>query len=463
MRSTANWIRALAAALAMPSGASASIPVNLSVTPADPNTFVLEATVTNPDDYTYQWSKGSLDGGVIVQLPSLSQPADRNGNGPGPVVFDSPDQRVTGVRLDVIGTYHLMVTVTEKADPTDQSFAFATIDFAPGAVDARFRDPNTHLRDFLSEKVGATRNATNPITTAYYRAVDPGNERTTLADFIRVNRLDQPGNSVSSFLNMSDLADGLRLTIRVNDDQHIASTFGTYESADDADDDENAGVTVAMEYSPGPGNPTPFAKFFMYDAAGNRVQTVDFDGGGARRVPDVCATCHGGNPAGRLTLTGAYPRDGNIGGSFAPLDVAASEFTTSHPRSSQENAIFAINQAVRATHPNAAVVSLIDGWYRGQTGPDYTQDTGFVPAGFKGTYYETVYSQVLAKSCRGCHSMIETEIVTMPGFREKRSEIQRTVLQGREPLMPHAIPDYIRFWKSTAPHQPDVLQDALNH
>jgi hypothetical protein len=31
------------------------------------------------------------------------------------------------------------------------------------------------------------------------------------------------------------------------------------------------------------------------------------------------------------------------------------------------------------------------------------------------------------------------------------------------PLMPHAIPDYNRFWKSTNPHQPDVLQNALNH
>lgn len=162
MRKKSHWSLALGVAFAIPAGASASIAINIpDAVQVDSNTFALHASVnTGGAGVTFAWSKDPL--------PSLSHPFSpasplgRNGNGPGPVVFSPPDQPVTLVTLDVIGTYILTLTAIDKANPANKASAQTMIDFFPGnlqgyavpAIDPRWRDPDTHLGDFLSARGG---------------------------------------------------------------------------------------------------------------------------------------------------------------------------------------------------------------------------------------------------------------------------------------------------------------------
>ena len=70
----------------------------------------------------------------------------------------------------------------------------------------------------------------------------------------------------------------------------------------------NAYGTVAMEFAPveGFGDLGPVTKFFVYDgriASGKRLVAANLDGCGAKSVPEVCMSCHGGH----------WPGDGSQG------------------------------------------------------------------------------------------------------------------------------------------------------
>jgi hypothetical protein len=161
---------------------------------------------------------------------------------------------------------------------------------------------------------------------------------------------------------------------------------------------------------------------------------LDFIGG--KQHPDVCLTCHGGQPQ-KLTSTGQFPHGGNINGfRFLPLDNNNLLFTSdSGPeptsRASQEAAIKVYNQEVLLTVPTytegdgtgatrqAHLRTLITGWYSSGTSnysddksmSGTTQKTGWIPPGWReasngGTApagAEKIYTNVLAPSCRSCH------------------------------------------------------------
>jgi hypothetical protein len=170
-------------------------------------------------------------------------------------------------------------------------------------------------------------------------------------------------------------------------------------------------------------------------AAGDKfAPNLDFLG--FKQHPDVCLTCHGGQPQ-KLTSTGQFPHGGNINGfRFLPLDNNNLLFTSdSGPeptsRASQEAAIKVYNQEVLLTVPTytegdgtgatrqAHLRTVITGWY--SSGPSNysddksmsgtTQKTGWIPPGWReasngGTApagAEKIYTNVLAPSCRSCH------------------------------------------------------------
>jgi len=142
-------------------------------------------------------------------------------------------------------------------------------------------------------------------------------------------------------------------------------------------------------------------------------------------MPGVCLPCHGGNPQ-NLTSTGAYPRQGNIGGfRFLPLDNGNLMFGTvaDHTdRASQQANIKQYNKAVLLTIPTyvetddqgvrrvAHVREVIQGWYAGFPGDTSmsapTQNESFVPVGWGSNPNSPegqFYLNVVAPNCRTCH------------------------------------------------------------
>lgn len=231
---------------------------------------------------------------------------------------------------------------------------------------------------------------------------------------------------------------------------------------------------VAFEWAPPASNPASSTRFgqmyayqFAHDAANGITETVNFapgivgvgkvmdqktgqlvtivagdkfapnlDGIGFKQHPDVCLTCHGGQPQ-KLTISGTFPRGGNINGfRFLPLDNNNLLFTSdSGPeptsRVNQEAAIKVYNLEVLLTVPTfsegdgtgsvrqAHLRTVIQGWYSAGTS-NYSDDTsmtgtiqktGWIPPGWREAAHggtaaagaEKIYTNVLAPSCRSCH------------------------------------------------------------
>jgi hypothetical protein len=147
----------------------------------------------------------------------------------------------------------------------------------------------------------------------------------------------------------------------------------------------------------------------------------ELDGRGAKQMPGVCLTCHGGTPKG--LVSGVYPRQGNISGfRFLPLDIANLMFTSDAgpeptSRASQEPNIKRYNQDVLLTVnqfperddqgvlriPHLAEV--VRGWYAPSM-MGSTQNQNFVPSGWGGNSSTTLgqfYLNVVGPNCRSCH------------------------------------------------------------
>ncbi len=255
---------------------------------------------------------------------------------------------------------------------------------------------------------------------AYYQAVDPNNERTTLAAFKAKNRIGQSlaadEQEVSIVVgDQRDLGYGRKMTGRMNADgsiafvveNYLAGGYGGYSSLNlDAavvsEPKWHVG-TNGIEFSvvqAGTANPantikgTPtvkFLKFFTFDPiTGARLNMVNLDSRGEKAMPTVCISCHGGRadaltPATAPALRGLFPRIMNVGSASDRValgtttaaqlggvrgDVAAQghafeppalDFSTTvgFRRSDQESRIRALNKMVLCTfaRPNGVAVS----------------------------------------------------------------------------------------------------------
>ena len=262
---------------------------------------------------------------------------------------------------------------------------------------------------------------------AYYRAVDPGNRRTTLQDWLVVNKFLQPGQAFGPgtgsngtpgdtniatdakaiYLNAADLGFGRRMYLRRNANGALASYVENYgndlrqintdpvEGVDangnpirDVDVLENAKTrdangliaTVCMEYVAPDDNPTGRKRvtFYTYNSQGQRIsiQKLNLDGRGDKAQPGVCNVCHGGAP--KALVNGIYPDKGDTKAYFLPWDVATFKFDTApgFRRTDQEDQFRNLNDAVLVHHSQrakldetsgiirpVAPVELIRGWY----------------------------------------------------------------------------------------------------
>ena len=226
-------------------------------------------------------------------------------------------------------------------------------------------DPNL----FIDQRNIAPFDGTNANADAYYAAIDPLGEKTTLSDWKAANGFDADGaNAVAAYFNEADLGFGREMYMR-HDAQHIAYYVTNYRTANEAaTGDPIAIATVAMEFSPHPINGgDPYVKFYTFN--GNhpdpneradptkgievRLQGIDLDGRGAKPQPGMCMTCHGGVPKD------SYPGEGRIGARFIPFDVDSFTYSTlpGFSRAEQEAEMKKLNGGVLGSLPSSRVIS----------------------------------------------------------------------------------------------------------
>jgi hypothetical protein len=300
---------------------------------------------------------------------------------------------------------------------------------------------------------------------AYYRAVDPLNERDTLVKFKAKNGFDSgTGTQVTVvFGDQHDLGYGRRMTARRNVDGTLAFFVENYlvrlgpdyaystlnlDAAIIRDSRWFIGIN-AIEFSPGPAGGFSFPKFFNFSSTtGERKTAVDLDGRGLKAMPGPCISCHGGRgdaltpPDGtgnRLfnlvlntasAIFGALPitqqNRGDVHAHLHAFSVDTFEFATTAPfrRVDQEATLKMMNQWILCSHPlvgaaagpedacrraatanewGSTAATVIKQAYGGDGMPNATYSDTYVPPSFTANGQTTLYTQVVAPMCRTCH------------------------------------------------------------
>lgn len=301
---------------------------------------------------------------------------------------------------------------------------------------------------------------------AYYDAIDPTDEKTTLTDWQGENGFGAD-DAAAVYLNAGDLGFGRSMHMKQSG-SNVAYYVTNYETVDEARLDINAIATVAMEYSPGPGGGTPYTKFYVFNGAGTRVTSANLDGLGPKFIPRLCVICHGGTPGSMLP-------NGDMAAKFIPFDPESFKYSEFDPgflgvfpfgRAAQEDDFKELNEGILDTDPTDAVQELVEGWYGGPALPLATHFSAFVPTGYSVPGKHALYSDVLKHSCRSCHTTRPAPIDwatwdgpdVFDGFKEYGVIIEPLVCDAR--VMPQARLTFRNFWLSTAPHRPSALANA---
>jgi hypothetical protein len=253
---------------------------------------------------------------------------------------------------------------------------------------------------------------------------------------------------------------------------NIAYYVSNYFNVEAARLGANVIATVAMDFSPNPLGGPSYTKFYVFNAAGARVNNANLDGRGQKFVPRLCVICHAGTYAAPTSLN-----HGNMGSRFIAFDLSSylySGFVSSFSRASQEEAFRKLNQGVlENTNPSTAAQELINGWYThdGQTIDTVNQTVkdSFVASGWAG--HEALYTDVVRTSCRTCHVNRDKPLdwakfsggnlvfdYSNTGFKQNGPIINPYVCEQR--IMPHSKVTYIEFWTSQSPDRVTELRNA---
>jgi hypothetical protein len=243
----------------------------------------------------------------------------------------------------------------------------------------------TGIQSFLLLPGSADAN-TPAYADAYYDAVDPRAERTSLADFKAANGFGSSAGGAQErsvvYRNVRELGVGRRVTARyvpsasgiaqrvvfIAENYRVDVQGSASRASGDAavaqDPRWHAGTT-AIEWSCHPddaGDPAcrRYVKFFAFGPDGQRQATVDLDGRGPKAMPAVCIACHGGR-ADPLQPDGSFPRiantlsnrAGDVQGQLQPFQVDTFEWsmTAGYGRGDQEPALRDLNAWVLCTYP----------------------------------------------------------------------------------------------------------------
>ena len=221
---------------------------------------------------------------------------------------------------------------------------------------------------------------------AYYEAIDPGNDRDTLAKFKAFNGIG--GGAAGGVIeenvivgDQRDLGYGRKMTARQNADgslafmveNYLAAGYGGYspfnlEAAIVGANQWHIG-TNGIEFSPGPGGTVKFVKFYTFNpVTGARLMAANLDGRGDKAMPTICITCHGGRgdpltpPDGsgkalfaKVMNTVSQAR-GDVAAQLHPFEPASFDFSAlpGFTRAIQESKLKTINKMVLCSMPLAA-------------------------------------------------------------------------------------------------------------
>jgi hypothetical protein len=320
--------------------------------------------------------------------------------------------------------------------------------------------------------------------TAYYEAIDPNGQKTTLAAWKTVNGFDNGFAARAVYRNAADLGFGRAMFMRTNANG-VAAYVENYPTLADAVAAVKAGnnnriiATVAMEWSAHPSGGQRYVKFYTFRADGTRVNldgTVfapDLDGRGEKFQPGVCNVCHGGQP--KPLVGGAYPDKGNTDAQFLPWDVDSFEFSDDpeFTRAAQEAQFKKLNEGALSTYPavpapgewdSKAARDLVQGWYGGPGMPDAIFNGGFTPPDWETTQeIKDLYHKVVARNCRACHVQRGTKLThgnviafgSYADFDIYRERIKTLVFDRG--TMPDARLTFDNFWRGFQNDEPAAL------
>ena len=316
--------------------------------------------------------------------------------------------------------------------------------------------PNPVVTPDGSFQVGAEEYA-----VAYYQAIDPGNDKDTLAKWKLANNIGATGPGHSEYKaivgDQRDLGYGRSMTAHRNPDgsmafvvdNYLVGAYGGYsplnlDAAIKRAPQWHLG-TNAIEFSRGPnGGPADarFVKFYTFDpVTGERLNTLSLDGRPAKAMPTVCISCHGGrgdpltppDSSGRklfpLVMNSYSQHRGDVQAQLHPFETAAFDYSTipGFTRAELEPAIKEINKLVLCSFPIAAsaVRSPEDLCRRTATPHEYqgtaaahlkdiyggeglplamsTIVDNYVESSWAAAGQSSLYLQVQAQACRVCH------------------------------------------------------------
>ncbi len=321
---------------------------------------------------------------------------------------------------------------------------------------------------------------------AYYAAIDPTSAKTTLASWKTANGFGNSGageiEANAAYLNALDLGLGRFMNVhkKANGDlAYFVSNYGlppNLGSADFAaaaklggDPADHLIATVAMEFTAAPSGGARYTKFYVFNAAGSRVNAADLDGNGAKFIPSLCSTCHGGDFPGNHydSTTHTWDANGNLNTRFIAFDVESfgySGLASTVTKAGQQKDFNTLNSIVLDTNYSGATDELVHGWYGVTPGTAIpaaaTFDETFVPTGWR-TNAGTValYNQVVKTSCRACHATRDAGL-DWNTYTVLHDNLSVKSVVCNLHVMPQAQVTFRNFWLSTTPNRPAALANG---
>jgi hypothetical protein len=207
---------------------------------------------------------------------------------------------------------------------------------------------------------------------------------------------------------------------------------------------------VAMDFTLVQGNKV--VRFLIFGPSGELLTSANLDGRGEKYVPHVCIACHGGTTS--KTYSGP-----NVQAYFLPYDIDNFAFSTQSnlTEAAQDAQFHQLNSNVNSapagneTAPpiTTATADLFNGWYG--NGEDFgyvpwTPDVLVPPL----LTTNTVYTDVVARSCRTCHTAIPSFNWDALGPQITVNLAYPNVCTFTPPVMPNSLVAFNRFWDSPA-------------
>jgi hypothetical protein len=457
-----------AACVRVHTNATVAIPYNARIT--------VPATATTPQKTVTKLVDNALS--VIIQLPPTLaavkvEVLDSNGNPVqtpgGSVTFTSPAGIANHFPAYPYGdcgapnTADITIGLTTPSPPAGGFLTFAGVDNATSAA-------------------------------SYYNAIDPGATKNTLSLWKTANGFGATGageeEASAAYLNAGDLGLGRLMNVHKKSGGDIAfyvSNYGLPPNLGSADFaaaarlcitnptpgcnvNDHLIATVAMEFT-ATGGSGRFTKFYVFNAAGNRVDSADLDGNGAKFVPGLCLACHGGDRSGYNSMTDTWANNGLTNAQFIPFDIESFGYSGLDPsvtKAGQQDDFNVLNRLLRdttglaSTHP---ISDLVSGWYGVAPGNAIpaaaTFDDTWVPNNSWRTNATRValYSDVVKKSCRSCHITREGVDWNSYDLIDGYTVVVKPYVCTNH-FMPQALVTFNSFWLSTAPNRPATLANA---